>query len=55
MTSLGLGATAVTDASLGPIGKLPALESVSLGDTRMTVEAVAAFRLAHPGVRADFQ
>ncbi|HJZ55814.1 MAG TPA: hypothetical protein VKE74_12675 [Gemmataceae bacterium] len=52
---LDLSHTAVGDAGLGHLTRLPALESLILVDTRISASAIERFRRSHPNVEVQTQ
>lgn len=54
LETLDLAQSGLTDAGLAKLGEAPALRKLYVGETKVTREAVARFRKAHPGVEVSW-
>jgi hypothetical protein len=54
LETLDLAKSGLTDAGLAELGGLPALRNLYLGESKVTREAVARFRKAHPEVEVSW-
>jgi hypothetical protein len=54
LQTLDLAKTALGDAGLNALSGMPSLRKLYVGETKVTPEAVAAFRKANPGVEVSW-